>query len=107
HTTPESTELQSAFRQLADAGAKSFVMEVSSHALEQKRADGCHFDVGIFSNLTRDHLDYHGSMEQYLEAKLRLFSELLQPDSIKPSRRACVNMDDAAGAIVSQRAVCP
>ena len=107
HTTPESTELQAAFRRLADAGAKSFVMEVSSHALEQKRADGCHFDVGIFSNLTRDHLDYHHSMEQYLEAKLRLFSELLRPDSIKPTRRACVNMDDAAGLIVSQRAACP
>ena len=59
HTTPESTELQRAFRQLSDAGAQAFVMEVSSHALEQKRVDGCHFDVGIFSNLTRDHLDYH------------------------------------------------
>lgn len=107
HTTPESTELQAAFLQLADAGAKSFVMEVSSHALEQKRADGCHFDVGIFSNLTRDHLDYHGSMEQYLEAKLRLFSDLLRPDNIKPVRRACVNMDDAYGAIVSKSAACP
>ena len=79
HTTPESTELQAAFRQLADAGAKAFVMEVSSHALEQKRADGCHFDVGIFTNLTRDHLDYHGNMEQYLHSKERLFAELLQP----------------------------
>ena len=52
HTTPESTELQRAFRQLSDAGAQAFVMEVSSHALEQKRVDGCHFDVGVFSNLT-------------------------------------------------------
>ena len=84
HTTPESTELQAAFRQLADAGARSFVMEVSSHALEQKRVDGCHFDVGIFSNLTRDHLDYHDTMESYLEAKLRLFSELLRPTADKP-----------------------
>ena len=107
HTTPESTELQAALRQLADAGAKSFVMEVSSHALEQKRVDGCHFDVGIFSNLTRDHLDYHGSMEQYLEAKQRFFSELLRPDSTKPTRWACVNMDDAAGSIVAQNAACP
>jgi UDP-N-acetylmuramoyl-L-alanyl-D-glutamate--2,6-diaminopimelate ligase len=107
HTTPESTELQAAFRQLADAGARSFVMEVSSHALEQKRIDGCHFDVGIFSNLTRDHLDYHGSMEQYLEAKVRLFSELLRPTGIKPIRCACVNMDDTSGSIVAQRAACP
>jgi UDP-N-acetylmuramoyl-L-alanyl-D-glutamate--2,6-diaminopimelate ligase len=107
HTTPESTELQAALRQMADAGAKAFVMEVSSHALEQKRVDGCHFDVGIFSNLTRDHLDYHGSMENYLESKLRLFSELLRPTQGKPLRRAAVNMDDAYGAIVAKRANCP
>ncbi|MBI2354399.1 MAG: UDP-N-acetylmuramoyl-L-alanyl-D-glutamate--2,6-diaminopimelate ligase [Deltaproteobacteria bacterium] len=107
HTTPESTELQAAFRQLADAGAKAFVMEVSSHALEQRRADGCHFDVGIFSNLTRDHLDYHGTMEQYLHSKLRLFSELLRPTPGKPVRRACVNMDDPYGAIVAGHAACP
>jgi len=107
HTTPESTDLQCALRKLADAGAKSFVMEVSSHALEQKRVDGCHFDVAIFSNLTRDHLDYHGSMEQYLEAKKRLFSELLKPDAIKPHRRATVNMDDPHGAAVRDSAACP
>jgi UDP-N-acetylmuramoyl-L-alanyl-D-glutamate--2,6-diaminopimelate ligase len=107
HTTPESTELQAAFRQLADAGAKSFVMEVSSHALEQKRVDGCHFDVGIFSNLTRDHLDYHKTMECYLESKQRLFSELLRPTGTKPRRRAVVNMDDPYGAIIAGRASCP
>jgi UDP-N-acetylmuramoyl-L-alanyl-D-glutamate--2,6-diaminopimelate ligase len=107
HTTPESTDLQCALRKLADAGAKSFVMEVSSHALEQKRVDGCRFDVGIFSNLTRDHLDYHGSMEQYLEAKKRLFSELLKPEATKPLRRATVNMDDPYGAAVRDSAACP
>jgi len=107
HTTPESTELQAAFRQLADAGAKAFVMEVSSHALEQKRVDGCHFDVGIFSNLTRDHLDYHGSMEQYLHAKQRLFADLLQPTATKPRRYAAINMDDHYGAQVAERAACP
>ncbi len=107
HTTPESTELQSAFRQLADAGARAFVMEVSSHALEQKRVDGCHFDVGIFSNLTRDHLDYHVTMEQYLDAKARLFSELLRPTPEKPRRRAAVNMDDPYGAEIARRSACP
>lgn len=107
HTTPESTELQAALRQLADAGARSFVMEVSSHALEQRRVDGCSFDVGIFSNLTRDHLDYHGSMEQYLAAKKRLFAELLKADAGKPVRRAAVNMDDAYGAAIREAAVCP
>lgn len=107
HTTPESTELQRAFRQLADAGAKAFVMEVSSHALEQKRVDGCHFDVGIFSNLTRDHLDYHVTMESYLDAKSRLFSELLKPSPEKPYRRAAINMDDPYGAELASRCVCP
>jgi UDP-N-acetylmuramoyl-L-alanyl-D-glutamate--2,6-diaminopimelate ligase len=107
HTTPESTELQAMFRQLADAGAKAFVMEVSSHALEQKRADGCHFDVGIFSNLTRDHLDYHGSMEHYLHSKERLFAELLQPTATKPHRRAAINMDDNYGSQVAGQTACP
>jgi UDP-N-acetylmuramoyl-L-alanyl-D-glutamate--2,6-diaminopimelate ligase len=107
HTTPESTELQSALKILADAGARSFVMEVSSHALEQKRVDGCHFDVGVFTNLTRDHLDYHGTMESYLAAKLRLFSDLLRPTEGKPRRRAVVNMDDPYGAVVAANAACP
>ncbi|MEI6205511.1 MAG: UDP-N-acetylmuramoyl-L-alanyl-D-glutamate--2,6-diaminopimelate ligase [Desulfuromonadales bacterium] len=107
HTTPESTELQTAFRQLKEAGAQAFVMEVSSHALEQKRVDGCHFDVGIFSNLTRDHLDYHGTMESYLEAKLRLFSDLLRPTELKPQRHAVINMDDHYGPVISGRCACP
>ncbi|HEX9079887.1 MAG TPA: UDP-N-acetylmuramoyl-L-alanyl-D-glutamate--2,6-diaminopimelate ligase [Desulfuromonadaceae bacterium] len=107
HTTPESIELQAAFRDLATAGAKAFVMEVSSHALEQRRVDGCHFDVGIFSNLTRDHLDYHGTMEQYLESKQRLFSELLAPTEGKPRRRAAINMDDPYGPRVAERSACP
>ena len=107
HTTPESTELQGAFRKLAEAGAQAFVMEVSSHALEQKRVDGCHFDVGIFSNLTRDHLDYHVTMESYLEAKCRLFTDLLRPSPEKPHRRAAINMDDPYGEQIAVRCVCP
>ncbi len=107
HTTPESTDLQRAFRQLADAGAEAFVMEVSSHALEQKRVDGCQFDIGIFSNLTRDHLDYHGTMENYLESKSRLFSDLLTPSEEKPRRRAAINMDDPYGEEIARRAACP
>lgn len=107
HTTPESTELQAAFRQLADAGAQAFVMEVSSHSLEQKRVDGCHFDVGVFTNLTRDHLDYHQTMAAYQTAKQRLFSELLLPDTVKPRRRAVINLDDPAGRDFVRAAVCP
>ena len=96
HTTPESVELQAALRQLADAGARSFVMEVSSHALEQYRVDGCRFDVAIFTNLTRDHLDYHGTMESYLQSKQRLFRELLAPARGKGVRTAVINLDDPA-----------
>ena len=107
HTTPESTELQAAFAQLAHAGAGAFVMEVSSHALEQKRVDGCQFDVGIFSNLTRDHLDYHGTMESYLDAKVRFFSELLASSPEKPRRRAVINRDDPAGAEMARRSAAP
>ncbi len=103
HTTPESTELQGIFRQLADAGAQAFVMEVSSHSLEQHRVDGCSFNVGIFTNLTRDHLDYHGSMEAYGAAKQRLFSELLQGDSC----RAVINLDDPAAEAFVAAAACP
>lgn len=107
HTTPESTELQRAFRQLGEAGAKAFVMEVSSHALEQKRVDGCYFDVGVFSNLTRDHLDYHVTMESYLEAKCRFFTDLLRPTQEKPRRRAAINMDDPFGEEIARRSACP
>jgi UDP-N-acetylmuramoyl-L-alanyl-D-glutamate--2,6-diaminopimelate ligase len=107
HTTPESTELQTAFRQLKEAGARAFVMEVSSHALEQKRVDGCHFDVGIFSNLTRDHLDYHSSMESYLDAKLRLFTDLLRTSARKPQRFAVINMDDQYGPLIAGCCACP
>lgn len=107
HTTPESIELQALFQKLAALGAHGFVMEVSSHALEQHRVDGCRFDIGLFTNLTRDHLDYHGNMEQYKQAKLRLFTELLQADSGKPRRRAVINLDDPAGREFASAAACP
>jgi UDP-N-acetylmuramoyl-L-alanyl-D-glutamate--2,6-diaminopimelate ligase len=107
HTTPESTQLQAIFRQLADADAKAFVMEVSSHALEQKRVDGSYFNVGLFTNLTRDHLDYHGSMEAYSVAKQRLFSELLKPDTAGQLKMAVINSDDPAAPDFVQAATCP
>lgn len=107
HTTPESVDLQAAFRTLADAGAKSFVMEVSSHALEQYRADGCHFDLAIFTNLTRDHLDYHGTMDAYLQSKLRLFRDLLTAGRGKGVRTAVINADDPAAEFVLKAAAGP
>ena len=68
-TTPESYELQGLLRRMADGGCTHVVMEVSSHALVQHRVEGLEFSVGVFTNLTQDHLDYHGSMEAYRQAK--------------------------------------
>lgn len=107
NTTPESVDLQETIRRLIGLGARGVVMEVSSHALEQRRVDGCSFDVGIFTNLTRDHLDYHLDMDSYLASKQRLFSELLAPDTVKPARHAVVNIDDPAGSSVAAAAACP
>jgi UDP-N-acetylmuramoyl-L-alanyl-D-glutamate--2,6-diaminopimelate ligase len=107
HTTPESVELQKLLREMGEMGARSVVMEVSSHALEQRRVEGCRFDVGVFTNLTRDHLDYHLNMGSYLASKKRLFSELLAPDGIKPRRMAAVNLDDPYGAEIAASAACP
>jgi UDP-N-acetylmuramoyl-L-alanyl-D-glutamate--2,6-diaminopimelate ligase len=106
HTTPESVELQKVLRELLDLGARGIVMEVSSHALEQRRVDGCRFDVGVFTNLTRDHLDYHGDMDSYLESKKRFFTDLLIADRIKPFRHAVVNIDDPYGQIIADEAKC-
>lgn len=107
HTTPESVDLQMILRDLVDMGAGGVVMEVSSHALEQHRVDGCQFDVGIFTNLTRDHLDYHHDMKSYLSCKMRLFSELLVADETKPVRRAAINIDDPHGHLIARGAACP
>jgi UDP-N-acetylmuramoyl-L-alanyl-D-glutamate--2,6-diaminopimelate ligase len=73
HTTPEAIDLQASFRAMLDAGDGACAMEVSSHALAQGRTDGTHFAAAIFTNLTQDHLDFHGTMERYFEAKRRLF----------------------------------
>lgn len=72
-TTPEAYELQKLFRTMADDACEYVVMEVSSHALAQSRVGGCHFEAGVFTNLTQDHLDFHKTMENYLKAKQKLF----------------------------------
>ncbi len=78
-TTPGPVELQRVFRALADAGVRRVAMEMSSHALDQHRAEGVTFAAGVFTNLTRDHLDYHGTMEAYLAAKA-LLARQVDPD---------------------------
>ncbi len=75
HTTPEADQLQSILAEMRDRGANAVVMEVSSHALAQCRTDGIAFNVGVFTNLTQDHLDYHQTMDQYFAAKARLFAD--------------------------------
>jgi UDP-N-acetylmuramoyl-L-alanyl-D-glutamate--2,6-diaminopimelate ligase len=96
HTTPESHELQQLLRRMLDAGAQVVAMEVSSHALSQERVAGCAFAAAAFTNLTRDHLDYHGSLDAYFEAKAKLFREVLPRGA-----PAVLNFDDARVAALA------
>jgi len=91
-TTPESLELQQLLAQMRDANCAACVMEVSSHALEQNRVEAVDFDLGVFTNLTQDHLDYHGDMETYFASKQKLFQMLGDPLA------AVVNLDDDYGS---------
>ena len=94
-TTPDAVTLQSLLAQIVTAGCRAVAMEVSSHALDQKRTDGIVFDAAVFTNLTQDHLDYHGTMERYFDAKQRLFLGLGAAE--KAQAKAIVNRDDAWG----------
>jgi UDP-N-acetylmuramoyl-L-alanyl-D-glutamate--2,6-diaminopimelate ligase len=89
-TTPGPVELQRVLRNLVDRGVRVVAMEVSSHSLDQRRVEGLEFAAALFTNLTRDHLDYHETMEAYFEAKARLIAHL------KPDGAAVVNSDDPA-----------
>src|SRR3989454_2670361 len=89
-TTAESPELEKLFRQVVDAGWRYAVMEVSSHAIEMKRVMGLQFEIAVFTNLSRDHLDFHGDMESYFEAKKKLFTGRT---GVKP-KLMVLNMDD-------------
>jgi UDP-N-acetylmuramoyl-L-alanyl-D-glutamate--2,6-diaminopimelate ligase len=88
-TTPESSDLQKLFREMLDASCSHAVLEVSSHALALKRVHGCDFQVAVFTNLTRDHLDFHGDMAAYFAAKRALFDTRLRADG-----HAVLNADD-------------
>ena len=91
NTTPESLDLVTYFHELAAHGAPVAILEVSSHALAQERVWGLHFSVAVFTNLTRDHLDYHHDFEQYFAAKQRLFEGL----GTSPPELAVINLDDS------------
>ncbi|NBV87814.1 MAG: hypothetical protein EBS01_16435, partial [Verrucomicrobia bacterium] len=101
-TTPDALEVQDLLAQMRDAGCKSVALEVSSHALTQYRVGGVDFDAAVFTNLTQDHLDYHGSMESYFEAKAGLITGL----GLQRFKQgvAVVNIDDRYGALLLDRA---
>ena len=103
-TTPESLDLMRILREMADAGVTDGVLEVSSHALAQGRVRDCPFRVAVFTNLTRDHLDYHGTMDAYFEAKSRLF---LGSGGAGRPQQAVINGDDPWGRKLAKRAECP
>ena len=95
-TTPEALDIESMLATMRERGVRGVAMEVSSHALALSRVDALAFDVGVFTNLTQDHLDFHGTLDEYGRAKRRLFE--LVAASPKPRRAAVVNGDDPAGA---------
>ena len=114
-TTPEAVELERIFSLMLGEGAEKVSMEVSSHAINEKRVAACEFDAAVFTNLTRDHLDYHGDIRRYAETKKKLFTELLER-STKKNKFAIVNIDDpfgveiaasSAGEVVSYSTVNP
>jgi UDP-N-acetylmuramoyl-L-alanyl-D-glutamate--2,6-diaminopimelate ligase len=96
-TTPESLDIQEMLSQMRSAGCKAAVMEVSSHALAQDRVACIEWDCAVFTNLTQDHLDYHGTMEKYFEAKSLLFTRLAGQ---KKKATAVINADDRYGALL-------
>ena len=100
HTTPESLEIQGLLAAMRDNGCRACAMEVSSHALDQDRVFGLPFAAAVFTNLTQDHLDYHGTMEKYFEAKVRLF-EITAESS--PRSALIINGDDAWGRKLVER----
>lgn len=96
HTTPDPVTLNSLLGRMSDEGCKFVFMEVSSHAIDQKRISGLRFAGGIFTNLTRDHIDYHKTMENYLKAKKKFF------DDMPKSAFSLTNLDDKNGLVMTQ-----
>ena len=96
-TTPEALDLQRIMSQMLQAGITHVVMEASSHALDLYRVRGCRFDVAVFTNLSQDHLDFHGDMQSYWSSKKRLFTEYLVDGSANKSAVAVINYDDPKG----------
>ncbi|MCP3901554.1 MAG: UDP-N-acetylmuramoyl-L-alanyl-D-glutamate--2,6-diaminopimelate ligase, partial [Desulfobacteraceae bacterium] len=96
-TTPESIDLQKIFSDMINDGVTHVIMEVSSHAVDLHRVDCCRFDVGIFTNFTQDHLDYHKTMDEYWKCKETFFTKILSSENSKGTPTAILNFDDKKG----------
>ncbi len=94
YTTPDPIQLHAMFARMVEAGCEYVVMETSSHALDQHRLDGLEFEIGVFTNLTHDHLDYHKTMEEYFEAKAKM---------VGMCKHIITNIDDSYGEVIAQR----
>ena len=105
NTTPNVIDLQKILVEMRDKNIQIVVMEVSSHALAENRVAGIEFDTAIFTNLTQDHLDFHGSMENYLQAKSKLF-DMVSRSGRKQNKTAIVNVDDAASSEILNHCRC-
>ncbi len=105
-TTPESLDLMQTLRRMADSDVTDVIMEVSSHALDQGRTEDCPFRIAVFTNISRDHLDYHQSMKAYFEAKSRLFLRLAEKGP-RDLTRAVINADDPKGKELAKQTDVP
>jgi UDP-N-acetylmuramoyl-L-alanyl-D-glutamate--2,6-diaminopimelate ligase len=107
NTTPESYEMQRILRAMADEGITHVIAEVSSHAIDLKRIDDCDFDLGIFTNLSHEHLDYHLTMGNYFQAKKRFFAEVLPQSKKVHPQKMIINGDDKWGQIILKDVTLP
>lgn len=103
NTTPDVLDLQAYLAEMVLGGMEYVAMEVSSHALALDRVAGCEFDVAVFTNMTQDHLDFHGDLLNYRAAKGRLFRLLDAADAIKPNKTAIINLDDPTGQFMLEQ----
>ena len=107
NTTPESYEMQKILRAMADDGVTHVIAEVSSHAIDLKRIDDCDFDLGVFTNLSHEHLDYHLTMGNYFQAKKRFFAEVLPQSKKNNQQKMIINGDDQWGQIILKDVALP
>ena len=105
-TTPESYDLQKILKHMLEEAVSHVIMEVTSHALHQHRIEGCHFDIGVFTNCTPDHLDYHKTMDHYFASKTSLFTHFLRK-SLKPRSLSLINLDDPKGRLLWEKLYVP